>query len=432
MSLKYIITGGARLCGSVDISGAKNAALPVMAASLLTGDECKIYNVPFLSDTQNMLELLKYLGADVLKADNNIVIKTNRLNNDITSYEAVSKLRASFLVAGPVLARTGYVNISMPGGCPIGSRPIDLHLKALTALGASITRGHGYIEAECSQLHGAKIYFDFPSVGATETAIMTASLAEGTTIIENAAAEPEIADLALFINSMGGNISGAGTDTVTVTGKKSLHGSSHTVIPDRIEAGTFLTAVAMTGGKARINNVVPCHLKPITAKLRECGIDIEAGADFIDVDAFKKPTATDIKTMPYPGFPTDLQPQITTLLSVAKGTSIVTESVWDNRFQYVDELKRLGAKISVDGRTAVVEGVESLSGCQVVATDLRAGAGMVIAALMAKGVTEIGELRHIDRGYENFEQKLAALGAQIKRIDDGKKDGGNHPIGQAL
>ena len=414
MSSKYIISGGEKLCGRVNISGSKNGALPLMAACLLTADKCEIVNIPMLSDTENMLELLKYLGADVLNTGcNNVKFECKKLDNDITSYNAVSKLRASFLVAGPILARTGYVKISMPGGCPIGTRPIDLHLKALRALGASVKCDHGVIEARCDKLYSGKIYFDFPSVGATETAIMTASLAKGDTVIENAAAEPEITDLAKFINEMGGKVFGAGTDTVTVTGVRNLHGAIHTVIPDRIEAGTFLTAVAMTGGKARINNVVPNHLKPITAKLRECGVNIEAGEDFIDIDALYKPEATDIKTMPYPGFPTDLQAPFMTMMSIANGTSMIVETVFENRFMHIPELVRMGANIKIEGKAAVVEGIPHLTGAKVQATDLRAGAALVMAGLCADGITEISDIHHIHRGYSDFENKIRLLGGNI-------------------
>jgi len=321
------------------------------------------------------------------------------------------------LVIGPLLARTGKVKISLPGGCQIGTRPVDLHLKGLAAMGAKITQGHGYIEAKCKRLNGTRIYLDFPSVGATENLIMAASLAEGQTVIENAAVEPEIVDLANYINIMGGNIIGAGTDTIRINGVKELKGKSHTVIPDRIEAGTFAAAAAITGGKVRINNIMPDHLKPITAKMRESGITVTEGDSHIIVDATNKPKAVDIKTLPYPGFPTDMQAPYTSMMTIADGTSMVIETIFENRFMHIPELKRMGANVKIEGRTAVIEGIKKLTGAQVKATDLRAGAALVVAGLCAEGETEISDIEHIERGYYNFDAKLNGLGADIQRVE---------------
>ncbi len=412
----YIINGGRPLRGCVEVNGSKNAALPVLAASMLADDACEIYNIPDLSDTNNMLELLRCLGCSSDRTGGGYVISSNQLQSDVMSYETVNKLRASFLVSGPLLAKTGKVKISMPGGCRIGARPVDLHLKGLTAMGAKIQQGHGYIEAECKKLVGADIYLDFPSVGATENIIMAASLAEGTTVIGNAAAEPEIINLADFINAMGGRVEGAGTDTVKIYGKKSLKGTSHTVIPDRIEAGTFALAAAATHGEVVVKNVITEHLKPVIAKLEECGIATECKDQTLLIDASKRAKAADIKTMPYPGFPTDLQAPYVALMSGAEGTSMVVETVFENRFMHVPELGRMGACIKVDGRTAVVEGREGLTGAKVRATDLRAGAALVIAGLFANGETVIEDVYHIERGYSNFAQRMCGLNADLKLV----------------
>lgn len=412
----YVINGGRPLYGEVEINGAKNAALPVLAAVLLSEGECKIQNVPDLLDIRNMCELLSCLGC---KADNKNGIynlSCNQLQSDVMSYETVNKLRASFLVSGPLLARTGRVKISLPGGCQIGARPIDLHLKGFTAMGATIEKGHGFVEAVCDKLKGTNIYLDFPSVGATENLIMAASLAKGTTVIENAAAEPEVANLADFINSMGGDVKGAGTDTVHINGVDRLSGASHTVIPDRIEAGTFAFAVAATHGSAIIKNVITDHLKPVIAKLDECGIYTECNRERLIVNASARAKAADIKTMPYPGFPTDLQAPYVALMSGAEGTSMVVETIFENRFMHVPELSRMGASIKLDGRTAVVEGRDSLTGAKVKATDLRAGAALVVAGLAAQGETIIEDVHHIERGYSNFVQRLGALNADVHII----------------
>ena len=410
----YVINGGKPLYGEVIINGSKNAALPVLAAALLTENECRIHNVPDLLDIKNMCELLSCLGCMIDNHNGVYSIHCKNLQSDVMSYETVNKLRASFLVAGPLLARTGRVRISLPGGCQIGARPVDLHLKGFKAMGAEIEKGHGFVEAVCEKLKGADIYLDFPSVGATENLIMAASLAKGTTVIENAAAEPEIANLAEFINSMGGDVSGAGTDTVRINGVESLHGVSHTVIPDRIEAGTFAFAAAATNGSVVIKNVITDHLKPVIAKLEECGISTEVNAERLIVNASKRAKAADIKTMPYPGFPTDLQAPYVALMSSAEGTSMVVETIFENRFLHVPELGRMGANIKIDGRTAVVEGKDRLTGAKVKATDLRAGAALVVAGLAAYGETVIEDIHHIERGYSHFAQRLADLNADLR------------------
>lgn len=411
---KYVIDGGNPLWGEVEINGSKNAALPILAAALLTKDCCRIFNVPKLLDIDNMCELLNCLGCKITEKEGSYEVCANELLNDVMSYETVNKLRASFLVSGPLLARTGRVKISLPGGCQIGARPVDLHLKGLMAMGAKIEQGHGYVEAICKRLKGAKIYLDFPSVGATENIIMAASLADGVTTIENAAAEPEITNLADFINAMGGKVCGAGTDTVVIEGVVELKGANHRVIPDRIEAGTFAFAVTATGGMVTIKNVITDHLKPVIAKLQECGINTIQNEDSLVIEADKRPNAADIKTMPYPGFPTDLQAPYVALMSGALGTSMVVETIFENRFMHVPELGRMGANIKIDGRTAVVEGADKLTGATVQATDLRAGAALVIAGLAASGETVIENIHHIERGYENFAKRLASLNASIR------------------
>lgn len=411
---KYIIYGGKPLNGEICVSGSKNAALPILAASLLTEECCKIFNVPNLLDVSNMCELLNCLGCRINISKGIYEICAGDLKSDVMSYETVNKLRASFLVAGPLLTRNGRVKISLPGGCQIGARPVDLHLKGFMAMGAKIDQGNGYVEASCKRLKGAKIYLDFPSVGATENLIMAASLADGITVIENAAAEPEITDLANFINSMGGKVSGAGSDTVKIEGVSKLCGASHGVIPDRIEAGTYAFAAAATRGHITIKNVITDHLKPVIAKLEECGIKTEIGNNILIVNGHKRASAADIKTMPYPGFPTDLQAPYVALMSVAKGTSMVVETVFENRFMHVPELGRMGASIKIDGRTAVVEGQERLSGATVKATDLRAGAALVLAGLAAEGTTFIEGIEHIERGYDCFANRLEQLNGRIK------------------
>jgi len=414
----FKVIGGNKLNGKINVSGAKNAILPVMAASILTENECKISNVPTLSDVRNMVKMVEFSGAlTELDIDNEFLkITANNLTNGEVPYELSSKLRASFLFAGPLLARMGKVKICMPGGCAIGSRPIDLHLKGLDALGAKIRKGWGFIEASAPRgLKGGEIYLDFPSVGATENLLMAACLAKGETIIKNAAAEPEIMELARFLKKMGAKIYGDGTDTVIIEGVKSLSGCDFTMMPDRIEAGTFMTAVAVAGGDVEICNVIPSHLDPVTAKLRESGVEIKELKNSIRVISAGKIRALDIKTLPYPGFPTDMQAQMTALMTQAGGTSIITETIFENRFLHIGELTRMGAHIKVQGRTAIVEGKTRLTGATVHATDLRAGAALIVASLVAEGETIIKEIEHIERGYTNLENKLTNIGVNIVR-----------------
>lgn len=419
---KLIIHGGHELHGRVKISGAKNAVLPIIAATLLAQDKpCVLDEVPYLNDVCTIAEVLRQLGAkvDFNRQQHTLFVDSTVLKTVDAPYDLVRKMRASFVIMGPLLARYGKAKISMPGGCAIGTRPIDLHLKGFEALGAEIEIGHGFISATAPNgLKGTSIYLDFPSVGATENIIMAACMAEGQTILENAAQEPEIIDLANFLNIMGAKIRGAGTNVIKITGVPKLIGHNYTIIPDRIEAGTYMVAVAMTGGDIYIENAISEHLKPVIAKLNEAGVKIEEDIDGIRVSCNKRPKAIDIKTLPYPGFPTDMQAQFMAMLTIADGTGLVTETVFENRFMHVDELKRMGACIKVDGRTSIVEGVPSLNGCQVKATDLRAGAAMVLAGLVANGETEVSYIHHIDRGYDNLVEKLCGLGADICRIDN--------------
>lgn len=414
---KIIVERSGPLQGTVCVNGAKNAVLPILAATLLsTEGSCILEEVPALIDVDVICEVLSSLGADVKRPERDkIEVLAHCIDEVEAPYELVRKMRASFLVMGPLLARMGRARISMPGGCAIGIRPIDLHLKGFKALGAKIELGHGFVEASAEKLIGNNIYLDFPSVGATENIMMAAVLAEGQTFIENAAEEPEVTDLASFLNKMGADIRGAGTDTIKINGVKKLKGATHTVIPDRIEAGTYMIASAITGGNVLINNVVPDHLKPIIAKLRECEVDVKEENGGLRVVAHNRPKAVDIKTMPYPGFPTDMQSQFMVLMSIAEGTSIAIETVFENRFMHVSELKRMGADIRIEGRSAIIEGKNNLLGAPVKATDLRAGAALVLAGLVAEGTTEIMDIHHIDRGYVNIEEKLRSLGANIYR-----------------
>jgi UDP-N-acetylglucosamine 1-carboxyvinyltransferase len=417
---KLIVKGGNRLVGAVKTSGAKNAVLPIIAASILGTTPSHLDEVPMLEDVHTISEVLKCLGLAVECSPEKNVLDID--STEITSYEApyelVRTMRASFLVMGPLLARIGKARISMPGGCAIGARPIDIHLKGFEALGVKIEQGHGYIEASAPEgLKGTSIYFDFPSVGATENIMMAASLAEGTTILENVAEEPEIVDLANYLNKMGAKIRGAGTDTIRIEGVDKLHGADYTIIPDRIEAGTYMIAAAMTGGDVVVENVLPEHQKPLIAKLREAGAVVEEDIDKVRVIGKNPLKAVSIKTLPYPGFPTDMQAQMMAMMVIAEGRSKVTETVFENRFMHVVELNRMGAQISTEGRSAVIDGPCKLTGCDVRATDLRAGAAMILAGLVAEGTTRIGDLHHIDRGYENIVAKLKNLGADIKRVD---------------
>ncbi|KYH33608.1 UDP-N-acetylglucosamine 1-carboxyvinyltransferase [Neomoorella mulderi] len=411
-----VIKGRSRLKGRIAISGAKNAVLPIIAACLLTEDECYLEDIPRLADVDTMCGVIGEMGAEVYPDGvRGLRVAAGSLQGVEPPYEFVRRMRASFLVMGPLLARLGRVRVSLPGGCAIGARPIDLHLKGMAALGASIHVNNGNVEAEAGRLKGASIYLDFPSVGATENIMMAAALAEGTTTIENAAGEPEIVDLANFINAMGGRVSGAGTRVIKIEGVRELHGARHAVIPDRVEAGTFMIAAAATGGDVFLENVISTHLKAVMAKLAEAGACLKEEDGGIRVQAELPLKAVDIKTMPYPGFPTDMQAQFMALLTTARGSSVVTETVFENRFMHVNELKRMGASIVIEGHCAVVKGKKKLTGAPVKATDLRAGAALVIAGLMAEGETVISCVHHIDRGYEDLVGKLQALGAKISR-----------------
>jgi len=404
------------LKGRVKVSGAKNSALPILAASILGTEDIILEDVPNLKDIEVMGEVLTSLGAKVEKLDKGIIkINSSNINNYETRYELMSKMRASFLVMGPLLTRLGKTKTSLPGGCAIGTRPIDLHLKGFKALGAIIDTDHGNIGASAEELVGSKIYLDFPSVGATENIIMAATMAKGETIIDNAAMEPEIVDLSNFLSKMGANIKGAGTSTIRIKGVERLGGATHSIIPDRIEAGTFMVAAAITGGDVIVENIIASHIKPIIAKLKETGCTVIENDDSIRVIGTKNLKAIDIKTLPYPGFPTDMQAQFMALMNMCEGTSVVIETVFENRFMHVDELKRMGADIKIDGRSAIIQGVNSLTAAPVKATDLRAGAALVLAGLVADGVTEIGNIYHIDRGYDSIEEKFTNLGAKIYR-----------------
>ena len=418
---KLIIHGGRPLKGRVKISGAKNAVLPIIAATLLGQERASLLDeVPALEDVHTITEVLKKLGvkAEFDEEKHQLNVDSTVIGSCEAPYDLVRKMRASFLIMGPLLARCGQAKISLPGGCAIGTRPIDLHLKGFEALGAKIKIGHGFIEATAPEgLKGAKIYLDFPSVGATENILMAASMADGVTVLENPAQEPEIVDLANYLNVMGAKIRGAGTNVIMIEGVPKLTGRDYTIIPDRIEAGTYMVAAAMTQGDVYIENAISEHLKPVIAKLKEAGVTIEEDVDGIRVTCDKRTKAVDIKTMPYPGFPTDMQAQFMAMLAISEGTGLVTETVFENRFMHVDELKRMGSNIKIDGRTSVVEGVETLTGCQVKATDLRAGAAMVLAGLVAEGETQVGYIHHIDRGYDNLVDKLVGLGADICRRD---------------
>lgn len=421
---KFLVQKSGPLHGEVVISGSKNAVLPIMAATLLTDEKSTIMDAPALRDVEVMCDLLKSLGAEVeRRPDENIVEVA--ADGDIkyeSPFDLVKMMRASILVLGALLLRTGRAVIHLPGGCAIGERPVELHLKGLKALGATIDQAQlakGIVDARADKLKGSTIYLDFPSVGATEVIIMAASLAEGTTVLENAAQEPEIVDLANFLNKMGARIKGAGTDTIKIDGVEKLHGVSHHVIPDRIEAGTFMISAAITRGRILIRNMLPDHLKAVIAKLRECGVEIQLTDEGVIVDgSVNKIVSTDVKTLPYPGFPTDMQSPFMALLTVANGPSVVIETVFENRFMHVAEFNRMGANIKTEGKCAIIPGGKQLKGAQVVATDLRAGAAVVLTGLVAEGTTEVSQIYHIDRGYENFVDKLRALGANIMRIEE--------------
>ncbi|NBD26749.1 UDP-N-acetylglucosamine 1-carboxyvinyltransferase [Paenibacillus glycinis] len=417
---KIIVRGGKRLSGTVRVSGAKNAVLPILAATLLAKDgESVIHDVPNLDDVMTIQQVLTALGGKLTYANETMRISAEHLVSFEAPYEWVRKMRASFLVMGPLLARLGCARISLPGGCAIGTRPIDQHLKGFEAMGAEIVLGQGFIEARTDgKLKGAKIYLDVASVGATENIMMAAALADGTTTIENAAKEPEIVDLANYLNAMGAIVRGAGTGIIRIEGVESLSGVAHTVIPDRVEAGTYMIAAAMTGGDVHIEGAISDHLAPVISKLQEMGVGVTETDGGIRVTASKKLKSVDVKTLPYPGFPTDMQSQMMALLMVSEGTSIVTETVFENRFMHVEEFQKMNAHIKVDGRTAIVSGGTQLTGAKVTATDLRAGAALVCAALCADGESEIAGIHHVDRGYVNITGKLAALGADIFRDEE--------------
>jgi len=413
---KLVVTGGTQLEGKIKVSGAKNAVLPIIAASLLAEGECYLQDIPQLADVDTITQVLSTIGVKVSSSSNKeLFLDASQLTSSEPPEDWVRKMRASFLVMGPLLARLGHARISMPGGCNIGSRPIDLHLKGLTALGADIKMTHGVIECSAKKLIGNRVYLDFPSVGATENIMMAASRAEGTTVIENAAEEPEIVDLANFINGMGGKVHGAGTNIIRIQGVSKLHGTDHTVIPDRIEAGTYMIMAAAAGGDVLVENVISDHLKPVMAKLAEAGVTIDEEETGIRVRSKGRSNAIDVKTLPYPGFPTDMQAQMMSYLTLARGTSVVTETVFENRFMHVNELRRMGGSIVIEGHSAVVKGVSRLTGAPVKASDLRAGAALILAGLIAEGKTEISSIHHIDRGYEDLATKLTGIGADIKR-----------------
>ncbi|MGM7721835.1 UDP-N-acetylglucosamine 1-carboxyvinyltransferase [uncultured Metabacillus sp.] len=417
---KIIVRGGQKLNGTVKVEGAKNAVLPVIAASLLASEEKSIINdVPTLSDVYTINEVLRYLGADVHFENNQVIVDASKELTTEAPFEYVRKMRASVLVMGALLARKGRARVALPGGCAIGSRPIDQHLKGFEAMGATIKVGNGFIEAEVKgRLKGAKIYLDFPSVGATENIIMAAALADGTTVIENCAKEPEIVDLANYINAMGGIIRGAGTGTIRIEGVAYLKGAQHTIIPDRIEAGTFMVAAAITGGNVLVQGAVPEHLTSLVAKMEEMGVTIIEEKDGLRVIGPEKLKSVDIKTMPHPGFPTDMQSQMMALLLQANGTSMITETVFENRFMHVEEFRRMNGDIKIEGRSVIINGPVGLQGAEVAATDLRAGAALILAGLCAEGHTRVTELKHLDRGYVNFHTKLQALGADIERVKE--------------
>ena len=419
---QYIIKGGNPLAGEVEIGGAKNAALGILAAAIMTDETVRIENLPDVQDINVLLEAISEIGASVTRVSRtSALINGSGIGIVSVDYEYIKKIRASYYLLGALLGKYKKAEVPLPGGCNIGSRPIDLHLKGFKALGAKVRISHGAIIAEADHLRGSHIYLDTVSVGATINIMMAAAMAEGRTIIENAAKEPHVVDAANFLNSMGANIKGAGTDVIRIRGVEKLHATEYSIIPDQIEAGTFMFAAAATRGDVIVKNVIPKHLEATTAKLVEIGCQVEEFDDAVRVVATKRLNNTNVKTLPYPGYPTDMQPQIGVALAIAKGTSIVTESIFENRFKYVDELIRMGADIKVEGNTAVIYGTEKLMGARVSAPDLRAGAALVIAGLAAEGITIVDDIVYIQRGYENFEQKLRGLGAEIERVSSEKE-----------
>lgn len=413
---RYVISGRQRLEGTIRVSGAKNASLPLMAATLLAEGESVLLEIPDLADITHMIEVIEHIGCSVKRQDGAILINAASLHCWDVDEPLMRQMRASNLILGPILARHGHVKIAMPGGCAIGSRPMDQHLKGLQEMGVSFKEKHGYIEARAERLVGADVYLDVPSVGATENIMMAAVLAQGTTLLHNAAREPEIVDLQNFLNKMGAKVRGAGMDVIRIDGVSVLHPAEHTVIPDRIEAGTHMVAAVITQGDIEVNNIIPEHLEPVIAKLKQAGAEILIGDDTVRVRQRGRVKAIDCKTMPYPGFPTDMQPQFMAMLATAEGTSVMTETIFENRFQHVDELRRMGADITVSGRTAIVRGVSTLEGAFVEASDLRAGAALFLAALAAEEATVLEKIGHIDRGYENLEEKYRQLGARLRRV----------------
>lgn len=416
---KIIVRGGKKLNGTVKVEGAKNAVLPIIAATLLASKgKSKLDNVPSLSDVYTINEVLKYLNADVQFEDGQVTVDASGAITSDAPFEYVRKMRASVVVMGPLLARTGSAKVALPGGCAIGSRPVDLHLKGFEAMGAVVNIENGYIEATAEKLTGAKIYLDFPSVGATQNIMMAATLAEGTTVIENVAREPEIVDLANFLNQMGARVIGAGTEVIRIEGVKELVATEHNIIPDRIEVGTFMIAAAIAGGNVLIEDAVPEHISSVIAKLEEMGVQIMEEDKGIRVIAPEKLKAVDVKTMPHPGFPTDMQAQMTVIQMLSEGTSLMTETVFENRFMHVEEMRRMNADMKIEGHSVIISGPAKLQGAEVAATDLRAAAALILAGLVAEGYTQVTELKYLDRGYFNFHKKLQALGADIERVDD--------------
>ena len=419
---QYIIKGGHPRVGEVEIGGAKNAALAILAAAIMTDETVLIDNLPDVNDINVLIDAIEGIGAQVHRVDRHTVkINGASIKNVDIEYDYIKKIRASYYLLGALLGKYRRAEVALPGGCNIGSRPIDQHLKGFRALGADVDIMHGAIVAKADELHGSHIFLDVVSVGATINIMMAASLAPGRTILENAAREPHVVDVANFLNSMGANIKGAGTDVIRIKGVEKLHRTEYSIIPDQIEAGTFMFAAAATGGDVTVKNVIPKHLEATTAKLEEIGCEVEEFDDAVRVRAPKRLHRTHVKTLPYPGYPTDMQPQIAVTLALAEGTSIVTESIFENRFKYADELSRMGANIKVEGNSAIIDGVKKLTGARVSAPDLRAGAALVIAGLAADGITVVDDIVYIQRGYENFEDKLRSLGAEIERVSNEKE-----------
>lgn len=417
---KLLIQGGVTLNGDVRISGAKNAVLPILAATILAHGKSVVQNVPHLQDVTTTVSLLGTMGATVVVDESmSIEVDASTMDTQVAPYELVRTMRSSILVLGPLLARYGYAEVSLPGGCAIGSRPVNIHIKGMQEMGADIEVKNGYIIARADRLKGAHIMMEMVTVTGTENLMMAATLADGITVLENAAREPEVTDLANYLNKMGAKISGAGTDTITIEGVESLQGTTYRVVPDRIETGTFLVAAAITGGRVRVKDTDPHLLDAVLDKLRECGAEISSGEDWIELDMKgRRPKAVSVRTAPYPAFPTDMQAQFVALNAIAEGTGTIIETVFENRFMHVQELQRMGANIEVEGNTAIVRGVDELNGAPVMATDLRASASLILAGLVAKGETEVLRIYHIDRGYELIEEKLAYLGAQIRRVPE--------------